>query len=119
MYDNGNSIGIGLISMADTSFRLFVEKGIRTRKVKVDVSSWADLVFEPGYELRPLAQLREYIARHRHLPEVPTEKEVRTTGVDIQEQQALLLKKVEELTLYILQLEQRISELESPKTIQR
>lgn len=113
MFDNGSSIGIGTISMADTNYRLFVEKGIRTRKVRVDATSWADHVFKKDYKLRSLEELAEYINAHKRLPEMPDEETVMKEGVDLADNQVLLLKKVEELTLYIVQMNEEVKQLKS------
>ena len=97
-----SSVGIGTTNITDVNYKLFVETGIRTRKVKVDQVSWADHVFKPEYKLRPLAEVESFIRRNNHLPEVPSEKEVKENGVDLGENQVTLLKKIEELTLYLI-----------------
>jgi hypothetical protein len=74
--------------------------------------SWPDYVFEKEYELPSLSDLEQYIKRNRHLPEVPTAAEIKENGLSVGEMNAVLLKKVEELTLYILNQEKRITELE-------
>lgn len=109
--ENGN-VGIGTNNVSDGNYRLFVEKGIRTRKIKVDQATWADYVFDQDYHLPSLSDLEGYIKRHQHLPEVPTAEEVKKEGVDIGDTQVLLLKKIEELTLYIIQQNKRIERLE-------
>jgi hypothetical protein len=100
---NNGTIGIGTNNLTDTSYKLYVEKGIRTRKVKVDVDTWADYVFAPSYKLMPLQDLETYIKSHQHLPDVPTTEAVNNSGIDVAENQSLLLKKVEELTLYLIE----------------
>lgn len=86
-------------------YRLYVSDGIRTEKVKVDhVNKWCDYVFEEGYSLMSLEELQRYLTEHKHLPEVPSEEEVKANGFDVAEMDAILLKKIEELTLYILSL---------------
>jgi hypothetical protein len=62
----------------------------------------------------PLNELKTFINTQQHLPNIPSEKEFQKDGVDIGELNRLLLEKVEELTLYILQLEERISKIEKP-----
>lgn len=107
------NVGIGTTNVSDTSFRLFVEKGIRTRRVKVDVSSWADYVLRADYQLMPISDLKLFIEKYHHLPEVPSEGEVRENGLDLADNQTLLLKKIEELTLYIIRLNERVDMLEA------
>ena len=65
-----------------------------------------DYVFEPDYALRPLAEVATFIEQNKHLPDVPSAADVAAEGLDITEMQFALLKKVEELTLYTLDLEQ-------------
>jgi hypothetical protein len=105
-----SSVGIGTTSTSDANYKLFVELGIRTRKIKVDQTTWADYVFQPGYKLRPLSEVETFIRKNNHLPEVPSEKEVEQNGVDLGENQVLLLKKIEELTLYAIEQNKKIEE---------
>lgn len=104
MHVNANGVvGIGTTITTETGYKLFVETGIRTRKVKVDVLNWADYVFHSNYRLRPLSEVEQYIKQHGHLPEVQSEEEVKNEGIDLADNQATLLKKVEELTLYLIE----------------
>ena len=79
----------------------------------VNVVSGADFVFDKAYKLRPLSEVGSYIQQNHHLPEIPSADDMKQNGVNMSELQIQLLQKVEELTLYIIQQEQRISELES------
>jgi hypothetical protein len=72
------------------------------RKVKVTVSEWPDYVFEPNYVLPSLGELEQYIQQYKHLPEVTSAATAEKEGIDISETLAVLLKKVEELTRYII-----------------
>ncbi len=110
--NNNGQVGIGTASINDNTYGLFVEKGVRTRKVKVDIQSWADHVFAPSYKLRSLQEVEQFIKKHQHLPEVPSAKEVEEKGLDVGENQAILLKKIEELTLYMIEQNKRIERLE-------
>ncbi len=76
---------------------------------------WYDHVFAPDYKLRSLKELELFVKENRHLPDIPSEEEVKENGIDVFKMNALLVKKVEELTLYIIELEKRISEIESKK----
>ncbi len=72
-------------------------------KAKVKLyGNWPDYVFEEKYHLLPLSDLENYLKQHSHLPEVPDEAEVKKDGIDLGENQAIMLKKIEELTLYII-----------------
>jgi hypothetical protein len=72
---------------------------------------WPDYVFEPDYNLMPLTELRDYVATHKHLPGIPSAEEVAQNGIEVGDTQAQLLRKVEELTLYVLQLEAQLQEM--------
>jgi uncharacterized coiled-coil protein SlyX len=76
---------------------------VHTRKVRVDQSTWADYVFNSDYKLRPLHEVETFIQQNNHLPEVPSTKEVEENGIDLGDNQATLLKKIEELTLYVIE----------------
>lgn len=101
-----------------SGYRLFVKDGIKTEKVKVEIAAengWADYVFKKDYQLMPLNQLAKFIDEKGHLPEVPTTEEAIENGIELKEMNILLLKKVEELTLYIIELNKSIEELKRAK----
>lgn len=105
---NGN-VGIGITNIG-ADYKLYVNGNIRARKVRVDNATWPDYVFQPGYSLLSLTDLEKYIQQNKHLPEVPSAAEVHKEGVELSENQALLLKKVEELTLYIIEQNKKIDQ---------
>lgn len=111
-------VGIGTISTNDAGYKLFVETGIRTRKVKVDQTAWPDYVFHTSYNLRPLSELEQYIKEHQHLPEVPSAAEVEKEGLDLGDNQASLLKKIEELTLYVIEQNKKLEEQNRKQQLQ-
>jgi hypothetical protein len=113
LFDNGSGVGIGTVSINDTAYRLFVEKGIRTRKVKVDVSSWADYVFEQDYKLPTIHEVAEYIRIHKRLPGVPDAATAIKEGVDLADNQVILLQKIEEMTLYIVELNKQMEQMKT------
>lgn len=95
-----------------TDFKLIVTGGILADKVKVAVPNtldWADNVFEPGYSLMPLADVKKSIEEHCHLPGVPSADEITANGIDVVKMNATLLRKVEELTLYVINLEEKLN----------
>ena len=103
------NIGIGT---TNPQSRLAVNGTITTTKVKVTQTGWADYVFDSSYQLTPLHQVEKYIQQNKHLPEVPSEAEVKKDGLDLGDNQTLLLKKIEELTLYIIEQNKRMEGLE-------
>ncbi|MGC4102999.1 beta strand repeat-containing protein [Ferruginibacter sp.] len=107
---DGN-VGIGTANTTGTDYKLYVETGIRTRKVKVDVASWPDYVFMPTYKPLSLTELEEYLLKNKHLPDVPSAEEVEKNGIDLGSNQTVLLKKVEELTLYMIEMSKQMEAL--------
>lgn len=81
-------------------------------KVAMYGSAWPDYVFSPQYQLPTLDSLERFIKANQRLPEMPSAREVEKDGLDLGNTQALLVKKVEELTLIMIKLEKRIKELE-------
>lgn len=96
-------------------YRLFVTDGIKTEKIKVEVASiagWADYVFEPDYKLQKLYEVENFIKENKHLPNVPSAKEVTENGIDLAKMDATLLRKIEELTLYMIEQQNQIKKLQ-------
>jgi hypothetical protein len=104
---------IGTDSYTDGTYNymLNVNGYIRAKEINC-YPSWADFVFEPDYKLMPLKELQTYTQKHKHLPDIPSEKEVTRNGIHLAEMNAKLLQKIEEAYLYIFQLEKRIEQLE-------
>jgi hypothetical protein len=102
-------IGIGTTTPQD---KLDVRGTIRADAIIVYDASGADFVFDKSYNLRSLNELSSYIEENQHLPEIPSAEEMQQNGVNMNELQMQLLQKVEELTLYIIQQDNRIKELE-------
>ncbi len=107
----------GAVSIGTTSFpsgyKLAVAGKIITDEVMVKTAtSWPDYVFGADYRLRSLSETETFIQKNGHLPEVPDAAHVKENGVGLSEMDQILLKKVEEMTLYIIQLEKRVKDLE-------
>lgn len=94
---------------------LSVNGKIRAREVKVEAANWPDYVFNEGYSVRSLSNLEKFIKENRHLPEVPKKAEVEAVGIDLGELNKILLKKIEELTLYLIEKDKEIIELKNAK----
>ncbi|WP_343692804.1 hypothetical protein [Chitinophaga sp.] len=107
---NGN-LGIGTGTTTLGKYKLTVEGAIGARKLQITPAAWADFVFSPGYELPSLYEVDRYIKEHRHLPEIPSGKDVQASGIDVGEINMRLLQKVEELTLYLIEQQKTIDEL--------
>ncbi len=85
-------------------------RGFRVRPDAMNYTWW-DKVFESNYELMDLYELEKYVNQNKHLPDVPSEKEVRANGFDLVEMNSILLKKVEELTRYVIEQNKQIETL--------
>lgn len=114
------SLGIGTSATMDgsTFYRLSVCGKIRAHELKV-YTSWCDYVFEDDYELLPLDEVRSFIQENHHLPGVPAGNVVEEEGLMVGEMQAVHMKKIEELTLYLLELDQQVKDLKADNEILR
>ncbi len=113
----GGFVGIGTNNPASA---LAVNGTVTAKEIVVTNTGWADFVFQPSYRLRPLSEVSKFIRANNHLPDIPSEAEVKAKGVSVGEMQAKLLAKIEELTLYMIQaeesnrhLQQRLIQLET------
>jgi hypothetical protein len=105
----GGNVGIGTPNPDRT---LTVNGTIHTKEVLVDLSvPGPDYVFEKDYDLLSLEEVEAYINQNKHLPEVPSAKEMEANGIKLMEMNLLLLKKVEELTLHLIDQNQEIKKV--------
>jgi len=96
---NGN-VGIGVVSPV---YKLEVCGTIRAKEVRVE-TGWCDYVFEKDYKLRTVDELDKYISENKHLPGIASANEVETEGLNVGEMNKAMMEKIEELTLYVIQL---------------
>lgn len=107
-YATGN-VGIGTNAIAE--HKLAVNGSVIAEKVRVkQYANWPDYVFEKGYEIASLEEVEAFIKRNKHLPGVPAAAVVEKEGLDLGDNQAVLLKKIEELTLYVIEQNKKIEE---------
>ena len=125
LHINGNVLASGTMSLGTVNvvpgYKLFVEEGILAEKVKVALensSDWSDYVFKEDYSLRSLDEVDQYIQTHQHLPEVPSARELVESGIDVVQMDATLLKKIEELTLYVIELKKELKEVKAERSEQ-
>ena len=114
LYANGNASFSNAVSIGN-GFYCSVDGSLKVKDLRVTLTDWSDFVFDDGYRLMPLGEVERYIDANRHLPDIPSAKEVEEEGVNVGEMNKLLLQKVEELTLYIIDLQKQIDELKSKK----
>ncbi len=107
---NGGKVGIGT---SDPKNKLSVEGTIWAKEVKVSLTDAADWVFEEDYTLRPLTEVESYIKENKHLPEMPSAEEFRKNDLKVSEMTNKLLQKIEELTLYTIEQEKKLENMEA------
>jgi len=113
-YTFGDNSGNGLVTFQqignvgigtkNPTYKLAVNGSIGCRELTVTTSGWADFVFKDGYNLPPLETIETFIIKNKHLPGIPTEAEVKKNGISVGDVSTKLLQKVEELTLYMIDL---------------
>jgi len=106
---NSGNVGIGTTNPQN---KLDVNGTIRAKELKATLANWSDYVFNDDYKLASLNEVESFIKENKHLRGIPTTKEVISDGVNVGEMNALLLKKIEELTLYMIE-ENKVSEKQS------
>ncbi len=94
-----------------TNYKLAVDGKIVCTHAVVTIDNWADYVFDENYQLRPLTEVEKFIKENNHLPDVPSEAAVKSEGLDVGEMDAILLRKIEELTLYMIELKKENEQL--------
>jgi len=110
-------VGIGMAPPAVGNYNLYVKGGILTEEVKVQLqANWPDYVFAKDYKLSSLKEVETFISKNQHLPDLPSAENVKQDGINLGEMNSILLKKIEELTLYVIELEKKYVNLESRVT---
>lgn len=109
IHTNGN-VRIGTGTMNPTK-ALEVNGTIRSKEVIVEITNWSDFVFDNNYNLMSLKDTESFIKQNGHLPNVPSASEVESNGIQLGEMNAILLQKIEELTLYVIELEKQVQKL--------
>ncbi len=110
---NGN-VGIGTVDNANwqlgtSTYKLAVNGSIVATSITVKANAnWPDYVFKPTYKLTPLSELKEYVNKNSHLPNFPSAADIATKGLNLGETDKLLIKKVEELTLYLIEKDEQV-----------
>ncbi len=95
------------------NYKLMVKGKMLVEEVKVRLAAnWPDYVFAPDYKLTPLEEVESFIQENRHLPQVPSAATVEKEGFELAAMNALLLQKVEELTLYLIEQNKKMEALE-------
>ncbi len=115
---SNGSVGIGTTTTGQCgntntqTCLLTVNGAIGAKEIIVTNGITADYVFKPDYRLTPLTEVASFIQKHHHLPEIPSEAEVKENGISVGDMQVKLLAKVEELTLHLIRAEEKNRELQ-------
>lgn len=115
LYVNGN-VGIGTSTPQE---KLSVNGKIRAKEVKVEMSSWPDYVFEEDYKIEKLEELERFIKVNKRLPEMPSAQQVKKNGLEVGEMLKLQQKKIEELTLIVINQQKMIESILRDKKIKK
>ncbi|HEY2580426.1 MAG TPA: hypothetical protein VGI43_01390 [Mucilaginibacter sp.] len=99
---------IAVNSINPNGYKLAVKGTIHAQQVNVDMNNWADYVFDKDYPLPSLTDIKTYIDQNHHLPEIPSAQQVEKEGLNLGEMNKVLVKKVEELTLYLIEEDKEI-----------
>ncbi|MDB5025954.1 MAG: hypothetical protein JWP78_3709 [Mucilaginibacter sp.] len=99
--DNSGNVSIGTSNA--NGYKFAVQGNVHAQQVTIDVTNWPDYVFKKDYQLPTLTEVKAYIDQNHHLPDMPSEQEVAKDGLNLGEMNKLLTKKVEELTLYLIE----------------
>ncbi|RYY49594.1 MAG: hypothetical protein EOO06_06740, partial [Chitinophagaceae bacterium] len=110
--DSIGSVTIGSAYKAATGYKLSVNGRVMAEEVKVQLDAdWPDYVFSPEYKLMPLKELRSFINANGHLPGILPAASIKENGLELGDTQKRMMEKIEELTLYILELKSEIEQL--------
>ena len=109
-FTGSGQMGLGTTNLG--SYKLSVNGNIRTKEVVVE-NGWADYVFDKKYKLLPLDEVEKFIQLNKHLPNIPAAKTVEEKGLSLGDMQRRMMEKIEELTLYIIELKKEIDTLQS------
>jgi hypothetical protein len=113
---DGNQVAIGQDLNTASGYKLAVSGKVICEELKVSLTgNWPDYVFDNGYKRPSLTELKNFIENNKHLPNIPSAKEVENNGITVGDMQKRMMEKIEELTLYIIELQQQIDDLKTQK----
>lgn len=112
---NSNGLYITNDATGEVDVQILKNGHIFAREIDINLTTWQDKVFHSDYSLLPLYEVEKFILQNKHLPDIPSEKDVLENGISLGEMNSLLLKKIEELTLYIIDLKKEVDTLKINK----
>jgi len=102
---------VAIGSIDPKGYKLAVNGTIRAKEIKVEAVNWPDYVFEEGYKIAPLTEIEKYVKENKHLPEMPSAKEIDVNGLALGDMIKLQQKKIEELTLHLIEKDKEVQKL--------
>lgn len=115
LYGTDNETLLAVHTSDTDVFKVNADGKVHAKEVNVNLSDFPDYVFEPDYDLMSLSNLEKYIEQNGHLPNIPTAQKVSNTGIGLAELSRLQMEKIEELTLYILHLNEKIKTIKNQR----
>ncbi len=106
-------VGVGTTTPQE---KLSVNGNIRAKEIKVEATNWPDYVFEEDYPLTPLPEIEAFIKINKHLPDIPSAQKIAEEGLSVGEMNKLMMKKIEELTLYLIEKDKEVHKLNEKMT---
>jgi hypothetical protein len=117
---DGTQVAIGADLNTATGYKLAVSGKVICEELKVKLSgNWPDYVFDAKYKLPSLSEVEKYIKENKHLPNIPAASEVETNGMEVGDMQKKMMEKIEELTLYVIELKKELDTLKLQKELKR
>jgi hypothetical protein len=115
-FSDVNFNNVTKVPVTGNGYRLYVQDGVLTEKLKVALKStadWADYVFEDDYKknMMPLEDIEKFTAQNKHLPNVPSAGEMASQGLDVGQTSKMFMEKIEELTIYMIELNKEVKSL--------
>ncbi len=107
--DSAGNVTIGTAYKAASGYKFSVNGKIMAEEVRVQLDAdWPDYVFSGDYKLMSLSELQKFIITHKHLPGILPASEIKANGIELGDTNKRMMEKIEELTLYILELKKEI-----------
>jgi hypothetical protein len=116
MYNGGGHSLIAYDDAGEKILQLENDGLLRTREIRIDAATWADFVFDKNYQLPKLKDVAKYIEKNQHLPGIPSSNELKETGINVGEMQTLQMQKIEELTLYMIEMDKKMEAMQAEIT---